>query len=405
MNLPIYLDNHATTMVDPQVMEVMLPYFTQWYGNPSSRMHSFGEKAGEAVDAARIHVQKLINAKTDREIIFTAGATEAINHGIKGAARTLKDKGRHIITSVVEHKAVLKACAWLEGEGYEVTSLPTDSTGQVSVESVKNALRDDTILVAVMAANNEVGTVNPIGEIGALLADHQAAFFVDAAQAAGKIPLDVQAMHIDMLSLSAHKYHGPKGVGALYISRKSGLKLQPLLHGGGQERNRRSGTLNVPGIVGMGEASRIALQDLEESAARIRTLRDRLQKHFEDNVEEIIINGHPTDRLPGNLNISFTFIEGEGMAMRLRDHVAVSTGSACSSDTLEASYVLLALGLKEMTAHASIRMGLSKFTTEEEVDYIAEKMIAAVNDLREMSPLWQMHKDGVDLDSIEWSDH
>ena len=405
MNLPIYLDNHATTMVDPRVMEAMLPFFTRWYGNPSSRMHSFGAQAGEAVDAARVQVQHLINAKTDREIIFTAGATEAINHGIKGAAVALRDKGRHIVTSVVEHKAVLKTCQWLEGEGYEVTYLPTDTTGQISVEAVKNALRDDTILVAIMAANNEVGTINPTAEIGALLKGHQAAYFVDAAQAAGKIPLDVQAMNIDMLSLSAHKYHGPKGIGALYISRAGGLKLPPLLHGGGQERNRRSGTLNVPGIVGMGEASRIAREELEETAGRIGRLRDRLQKHFEDKVEEIIVNGHPTDRLPGNLNISFTFIEGEGLAMRLREHVAVSTGSACSSDTLEASYVLLALGLKEMTAHSSIRMGLSKFTTEEEIDYIADTMIAAVSELRDMSPLWQMHKDGVDLDSIKWSDH
>ena len=406
MNLPIYLDNHATTMVDPRVVEAMIPCFSTYFGNPSSYLHDFGRKADELVTVARASVAGLIGAKDpDRELIFTSGATESINLGLRAAAAHLARKGRHLITTAVEHKAVLNTCKYLETQGFTVTYLPVDRFGLVSPGQVSAALRDDTILVAVMAANNEVGALNPVAQIGTLLKDHQALFFVDAAQAVGKIPVSVKDMGVDMLSLSAHKFHGPKGVGALYVRRHGKVsKPEPLFHGGGQERNIRSGTLNVPGIVGLGVAADIAREEMPASMERIKAMRDHLERRIEAEIEEVVVNGHREQRLPGNLNVSFTMVEGEGLALRMKETMGVSTGSACSSDTLEPSYVLMAMGLDELTAHSSIRMGLSKFNTMEEMDLVADRLAKEVPLLRSMSPLWQMKKDGVDLSTIHWTE-
>ena len=403
MKLPIYMDNHATTPVDPRVLEAMLPYFTDTFGNAASRNHSFGHVAEAAVDEARSSIARLIGAK-DKEIVFTSGATESDNLAIKGIAEFYREKGNHIITQVTEHKAVLDTCKDLERKGYRVTYLPTDRYGVVDMDALRSAVTDETILVTIMFANNEIGTIQPIREIGALTRERGVFFHTDATQAIGKIPVDVDDLNIDLMSLSGHKMHGPKGVGALYVrSSKPRVRVAPQMHGGGHERGMRSGTLNVPGIAGFGAAARIAMADMEQDEARIRALRDKLENAIMSQLDEVFLNGHPTERLSGNLNLSFAYVEGESLMMGIGE-VAVSSGSACTSATLEPSYVLKALGVDEELAHTSIRFGLGRFTTEEEVDYVAAKVVAEVRRLRDMSPLYEMAKAGVDLKTMEWND-
>jgi cysteine desulfurase len=401
---PIYMDNNATTRTDPRIVEAMLPYFTEKFGNAASRNHAFGWEAEEAVDNAREQIGALIGASA-KEMVFTSGATESNNLAIKGVAAMYRKKGDHIITTVTEHKAVLDPCKRLERDGFKVTFLPVDKYGQVSAEQVAAALTDKTILVSIMSANNEIGTLQPITEIGKLCKQRGVLFHTDAVQAVGKVPVDVNSMGIDLLSLSGHKIYGPKGVGALYVRRKDPrVRLDPIIDGGGHERGMRSGTLAVPLIVGLGLACELCQKEMEIEAKRLKGLRERLQKGITSKLEDVYLNGHPTERLPGNLNLSFAYVEGEALMMGIKD-VAVSSGSACTSASLEPSYVLKALGVGDELAHSSIRFGMGRFNTEEEVDYVVDDVVRAVNHLRQMSPLYEMHKQGIDLKTVQWAVH
>lgn len=399
-----YLDNHATTPLDPRVLEAMMPYFQNEFGNAASRNHSYGWNAEKAVDRARNQVAQLIGA-SEKEIIFTSGATESDNLAILGVTEMYAEKGNHVITTNIEHKAVLDTCKYVQSKGVEVTYLPVDKYGQVSVEQIRNAITDKTILISVMLANNEIGTINPIAEIGKLAKEKGILFHTDAVQGLSYIPVDVNTMGIDLLSISAHKIYGPKGVGALYVRRKNPrVKLHPIILGGGQERGMRSGTLNVPGIVGLGKACELAKTEGPEESKRLKTLRDRLEKRIFSELDEVYLNGHPTQRLPNNLNVSFAFVEGESLMMGMKN-VAVSSGSACTTASLEPSYVLRALGVTEDLAHTSIRFGLGRFNTSDEIDEVADEVIRSVKRLREMSPLYEMSKEGIDLKSVKWAAH
>jgi cysteine desulfurase len=399
------MDNHATTPIDPRVLDDMLPYFTTKFGNAASRSHRFGWEAEEAVDYARERIARLIGAKDSKEIVFTSGATESDNLAIKGAAEFYKDKGNHIVTTVTEHKAVLDTCKRLEKQGYEVTYLGVAKDGRVDPDDVKSAITDKTILVSIMLANNEIGTVQPLAEIGKITRARGVLLHSDAVQGIGKVDFDVQEMNVDLASLTAHKIYGPKGIGALYVRRsKPRVRLVAQMDGGGHERGMRSGTLPVPLIVGFGRACDIMAREGRAEADRIAALRERLRARIMARLDEVYINGSVEHRLPGNLNISFNFVEGEGLMMAIKD-VAVSSGSACTSASLEPSYVLRALGVGDELAHSSIRFGLGRFNTEEEVDYVGDLMIEKVNRLRELSPLWEMHKEGIDLKSIQWAAH
>jgi cysteine desulfurase len=401
VKLPIYFDNHATTQVDPRVLEAMMPYFTNKFGNAASRNHSFGWAGEEAVENARAQVANLIGA-TPKEIIFTSGATESDNLMIKGVAEMYREKGNHIITQAIEHKAVLDTCKRLERDGFEVTYLPVQRDGRVDPEDVRKAITPKTILITIMYANNEIGVINPIAEIGKVAKERGIFFAVDGVQAVGKIPVDVQKDNIDLLAISAHKIYGPKGVGALYVRRRNPrVQLAAIIDGGGHERGMRSGTLNVPGIVGLGAACEIAQKDMPEEAKRLRALRDKLKAGLEAKLDEVFINGSIEHRLPNNLNMSFAYVEGESLLMGIND-IAVSSGSACTSATLEPSYVLKALGVGEDLAHTSIRFGLGRFNTEEEVDYVTDKMVQVVTKLRELSPLYEMAKEGIDISKVKW---
>ncbi len=392
----IYLDNNATTPVDKRVLEAMLPYFCDKFGNPASIHHKFGWEASDAVKLARKQVADLIGASSE-EIIFTSGATEADNLAIKGIARLYADKGKHIITCKTEHKAVLDVCKWLELQGYEITYLPVDNYGIVDIDLLSEAIRDDTILVSIMAANNETGTIGPIEVIGAICKSKGVLFHTDATQAFGKIPLDVEQMGIDLLSLSGHKIYGPKGVGALYVRRRNPrVRCEPIIHGGGHERGMRSGTLNVPGIVGLGKASEIAKAEMSNEAERLRVLRDKLYMKLSEKLEGITLNGHPEQRLPNTANISFAWVEGESLMLGISE-IAVSSGSACTSASLEPSHVLRAMGVLDVLAHNSIRFSLGRFNTEEEINYTVNRVIEEVNRLRELSPLYEMAKQGKEL--------
>ncbi len=401
MKTPIFMDNHSTTPVDPRVLETMLPYFTERFGNAASRNHAFGWTAEKAVEIAREQVGAIIGA-SGKEIVWTSGATESINLALKGTAEYLKDKGNHIITGATEHKATLDTCKRLEKQGYQVTYLPVQKDGRILPEQVAAAMTDQTILVALMLANNEVGTIHPIAEIGEIVKARGALFFVDAVQGVGKIPFDVNKCKVDMAAISAHKMYGPKGVGALYVRRKPRVRLVAQIDGGGHERGMRSGTLNVPGIVGMGKAAELCQGEMELEARRIGGMRDRLQAKLFAALPDVYINGSVEHRLPGNLNISFAYVEGEGLMMAMKD-AAVSSGSACTSASLEPSYVLRALGIGEELAHTSIRFGIGRFNTDEEIDYVAEHVTQAVKKLRDLSPLWEMAQEGIDLKSIKWA--
>jgi cysteine desulfurase len=403
MNLPIYLDNNATTPMDPRVLEAMIPYFTQKFGNAASRNHPFGWVAEEGVDYAREQVAKIIGA-SEKEIIFTSGATEADNLAIKGVFEMYKDKGNHVITAVTEHKAVLDTCKHIEKLGAKVTYLGVKEDGLIDLAELEAAMTPETILVSIMYGNNEIGVIQPVKEIAAIAHKHGALFMTDATQAVGKIPVDVNADGIDLLAFSAHKIYGPKGVGALYVRRKGPrVKVTAQMDGGGHERGMRSGTLNVPGIVGFGKACEICMQEMESEAKRLSALRDKLQNEL-TVLEESYVNGNTEHRLPHVANISFKYVEGEGLMMAMKD-LAVSSGSACTSASLEPSYVLKSLGLSDDLAHSSIRFGLGRFTTEEEVDYAIEVTKKSVLHLRDLSPLWEMFKEGIDLDKIEWAEH
>jgi len=401
VKLPIYMDNHATTPLDPRVLEAMLPYFTDKFGNAASRNHSFGWSAEEAVENARQQVASLVGA-TAKEIIFTSGATESDNLMIKGVAEMYREKGNHIITQAIEHKAVLDTCKNLEKHGFEVTYLPVQKDGRVDPEDVRKAIRPTTILICIMYANNEIGIINPIQEIGKIAKEHGIIFAVDGVQAVGKVPVDVQKDNVDLLAISAHKLYGPKGVGALYVRRRNPrVQLSAIIDGGGHERGMRSGTLNVPGIVGLGKACELCQQEMAQESQRLLGLRERLRKGLEAKLDEVFINGSMEHRLPNNLNMSFAYVEGESLLMGIND-VAVSSGSACTSATLEPSYVLKALGVGEDLAHTSIRFGLGRFTTQEEVDYVIDKMVQVVRKLRELSPLYEMAKEGIDISKVKW---
>jgi cysteine desulfurase len=399
---PIYMDNHATTRCDPRVVQVMLPYFTEKFGNAASRNHCFGWEAEEAVDKARGQLASIIGAKT-KEIILTSGATESDNLAIKGVVEFYKEKGNHVITCVTEHKAVLDSCRALERQGKAtVTYLPVDKYGMVDPDAVRGAITDKTVLISIMYANNEIGTIHPVREIGKIAKEKGVIFHCDAVQAVGKIPVDVEADGIDLLAMSGHKIYGPKGVGALYVRSKGPrVRLTPIIDGGGHERGMRSGTLNVTGIVGFGAACDIAKAEMAEEAARLRELRDKLHAGISEQLDEVYLNGHPTERLPGNLNVSFAYVEGESLLMGMND-VAVSSGSACTSATLEPSYVIRALGVNEELAHSSIRFGLGRFNTDDEVDYVAQRVTREVRRLRDMSPLYEMAKEGINLKSVQW---
>ncbi len=404
IKLPIYLDYSATTPVDDRVAKAMMDCLTREgnYGNPASRSHQYGWDAEKVVEEARKNVADLINADP-KEIIWTSGATESDNLAIKGAAHFYQKNGKHIITCKTEHKAVLDTCRQLEREGFEVTYLEPRSTGLIDLEDLKAVIRDDTILISIMHVNNEIGVIQDIKAIGALAHEHKIIFHVDAAQSPGKVPIDVQGMNIDLMSLSAHKVYGPKGIGALYVRRKPRVRIEAQIHGGGHERGMRSGTLPTHQIVGMGEAFRIAKEEMAADNERILMLRNRLLNGLKD-IEEIYVNGDLEQRIPGNLNVSFNFIEGESLIMALKD-IAVSSGSACTSASLEPSYVLRALGRDDELAHSSIRFTIGRFTTTEEVDYAIDLIKKAVVKLRDLSPLWEMHKEGVDLKSVEWAAH
>jgi cysteine desulfurase len=389
---PIYMDNHATTPVDPRVLEAMLPYFVKKFGNAASRGHAFGWESEAAVDTAREQVAKLIHASSPREIVFTSGATESDNLAIKGVAEAYKDKGDHIVTCVTEHKAVLDSCKVLEKHGYHVTYLPVNSDGLIDLQRLGEAITEKTILISIMQANNEIGTIQPIKEIGRLAKEKGILFHTDATQAVGKISVDVDELGVDLLSVTAHKMYGPKGIGALYVrSSKPRVKLSPIIDGGGHERGMRSGTLNVPGIVGLGKACEIAQKEMAAEAERLVRLRERLKDGILGELDEVTINGHPTRRLPGNLNLSFAYVEGESLLMALKE-IAVSTGSACTSASLEPSYVLRALGVPEELAHTSIRFGLGRFNTEDEVDFTIKRVVEEVRRLRALSPVYKAKK-------------
>jgi cysteine desulfurase len=401
VKLPIYMDNHATTPVDPRVVDAMLPYFTEKFGNAASRNHSFGWAGEEAIEIARAQIASLIGA-TPKEIIFTSGATESDNLMIKGVAEMYREKGNHIITQAIEHKAVLDTCKRLEKYGYEVTYLPVQKDGRVDPEDVRKAITPKTILITIMYANNEIGIINPIQEIGKIAKEHGIIFAVDGVQAVGKVPVDVQKDNIDLLAISGHKIYGPKGVGALYVRRRNPrVQLSAIIDGGGHERGMRSGTLNVTGIIGLGKACEIAQQEMAQEGERLRGLRDRLRAGLEAKLDEVFVNGSWEHRLPNNLNMSFAYVEGESLLMGIND-VAVSSGSACTSATLEPSYVLKALGVGEDLAHTSIRFGLGRFNTQEEVDYVIDKMVQVVTKLRELSPLYEMAKEGIDISKMKW---
>ena len=402
IQLPIYMDNHATTPVDPRVVEAMLPFYTEKFGNAASRNHAFGWEAEKAVEEARASIARLINA-SPKEIIFTSGATESDNLAIKGIAEMYREKGDHIITCVIEHKAVLDTCKRLEKYGFKVTYLPVGNDGIIDLDDLRRAITPKTILVSIMAANNEIGVLQPIEEIGKITREHGIFFHTDGVQAVGKVPLDVQRMNIDLMSISAHKLYGPKGVGALYVRRKNPrVQVAPIIDGGGHERGMRSGTLNVPSIVGFGKACELCEKEMAEESIRLRRLRDRLKEGIFAQLDEVYVNGSWTQRLPHNLNVSFAYVEGESLLMGIND-VAVSSGSACTSATLEPSYVLKALGVGEDLAHTSIRFGLGRFNTEEEVDYVTGRVVETVNRLRELSPLYEMAKEGVDLKKMQWT--
>ncbi|TCJ98469.1 cysteine desulfurase IscS [Volucribacter psittacicida] len=404
MKLPIYLDYAATCPVDERVAKKMMEYLTVEgvFGNPASRSHKFGWTAEEAVDVARNQIAELIGADS-REIVFTSGATEADNLAIKGAAHFYQNKGKHIITCKTEHKAVLDTCRQLEREGFEVTYLAPKSDGLIDLEELKAAMRDDTILVSIMHVNNEIGVIQDIAAIGELCRERKIIFHVDATQSVGKLPINLAELKVDLMSMSSHKLYGPKGIGALYVRRKPRVRLEALIHGGGHERGMRSGTLPVHQIVGMGEAYRICKEEMATEMPRLKALRDRLYNGLKD-IEETYVNGSMEHRIDNNLNISFNFVEGESLMMSLRD-IAVSSGSACTSASLEPSYVLRALGLNDELAHSSIRFTVGRYTTEEEIDYTIELVKKAVTKLRDLSPLWDMHKEGIDLSTIEWSHH
>ena len=401
---PVYMDNNSTTRVDPRVVDAMLPYFSEDYGNSASRGHSYGWAAEEAINKAREQIARVIGADS-KEIIFTSGATESNNLAIKGIAEMYADKGDHLITVVTEHKAILDACKRLESEGKHVTYLPVQKNGLVNLDDLRAAIEDKTVLVSIMAANNEIGVVQPVAEIGAICRERDVLFHTDAVQAFGKIPLDVNAMKIDLASLTAHKIYGPKGVGALYVRRRNPrVRLTAQMDGGGQERGFRSGTLNVPGIVGFGMAAELAFEEMTAESKRLIQLREKLRRGIMDAIDETYINGDADKRLPGNMNISFNYVEGESLIMGLKD-VALSSGSACTSASLEPSYVLKALGVGDELAHSSLRFGLGRFTTEAEVDYVVNRVIAEVDRLREMSPLYELAKEGVDLSTVKWAAH
>ncbi|HKC56060.1 MAG TPA: IscS subfamily cysteine desulfurase [Vicinamibacterales bacterium] len=404
MKLPIYMDYHATTPVDPRVLEAMMPYFSEKFGNAASRNHPFGWEAEEAVEAARKQVADLIGANP-KELIFTSGATESNNLAIKGVAEMYREKGNHVITCVTEHKAVIDTCKKLEKQGLRVTYLPVQKDGRIDLDELRASITDKTILITIMTANNEIGVIQPIAEIGAIAKGKGILFHTDGVQAVGKVPFDVTSLKVDLVSISGHKIYGPKGVGALYVRRRNPrVLLAEQINGGGHERGMRSGTLNVPGIVGLGKAAQLCQQDMEKDTARLRNLRDRLNEQLHKNLDEIYINGSWEHRLPHNLNISFAYVEGESLLMGIND-VAVSSGSACTSASLEPSYVLKALGAGDDLAHSSIRFGLGRWTTDEEVDYVVDKLTKVVRRLREMSPLYEMVKEGVDLSKMQWVTH
>ena len=403
IKLPIYMDNNATTPLDPTVLEAMMPYLTTEFGNAASRSHPFGWKAEEAVDRAREQIASLIGGN-EKEIVFTSGATESINLALKGAAEFYKEKGNHLITVRTEHKATLDTMKRLERQGFDVTYLPTDKDGRISGKQLREAITEKTILVSVMLANNEIGTVQPIGELGEVTREKGVLFHVDAVQGVGKVSFDVEKMKVDLASLSGHKIYGPKGIGALWVRRKPRVRIAPIIDGGGHERGMRSGTLNVPGIVGFGKAAELAQQLMPEETKRTHQLRKRLQGYLFSHLDHLELNGHPTERLPGNLNVSFAYVEGEALMMAIKN-VAVSSGSACTSASLEPSYVLRACGVSEDLAHTSIRFGIGRFNTEEEVDYVGRYVVEQVRRLREMSPLYEMAKEGIDLSKIERAAH
>jgi len=403
IQLPIYMDNNATTPLDPRVLEAMMPYLTTEFGNAASRSHPFGWKAEEAVDRAREQIAALIGG-SEKEIVFTSGATESINLALKGAAEFYQEKGNHIITVRTEHKATLDTAKRLERQGFEVTYLSTDKDGRISGRQLREAIKDKTILVSVMLANNEIGTVQPIAELGEVTREKGVLFHVDAVQGIGKVPFDVEKMKVDMASLSGHKIYGPKGIGALWVRRKPRVRIAPIIDGGGHERGMRSGTLNVPGIVGFGKAAELAQQLMPEESKRTYQLRMKLQDYLFSHLDHLELNGHPTERLPGNLNVSFAYVEGEALMMAIKN-VAVSSGSACTSASLEPSYVLRACGVSEELAHTSIRFGIGRFNTEDEVDYVGKYVVEQVRRLREMSPLYEMAREGIDLSKIEWAAH
>ena len=404
MKLPIYLDNHATTQCDPRVVETMLPFFMESFGNAASRNHSFGWVAEEGVENARNQIASLIGANS-KEIVFTSGATESNNLAIKGVAEMYAERGNHIITCATEHKAVLDTCKHLEKQGIRVTYLPLQGDGLIDLDMLRDAITDKTILVSIMYANNEIGVIQNVKEIGAICKERGVLFHTDGVQAVGKIPVNVLADNIDIMSLTAHKMYGPKGVGALYVRRRNPrVQISAQMDGGGHERGMRSGTLNVPGIVGFGKAAALCQELMPTESEKHRIMRDRLKDKLVSGLEETHINGSMAHRLPHNLNISFSYVEGESLLMGINE-IAVSSGSACTSATLEPSYVLKALGLGDDLAHSSIRFGIGRFNTDEEIDYVANKLIDVVNKLRELSPLWEMFKEGVDLSKVEWTAH
>ena len=406
LKLPIFMDSQSTTPVDPRVLEAMIPYFTEKFGHPASRNHPFGWEAEGGVDKAREQIAKLIGARDPKEVVFTSGGTEAINLALKGVAEMYREKGNHIVTTTIEQRATLDVCKRLERQGFEVTYVPVGREGLVDVEAVRAALTDKTILISIMFANNEIGTIQPVAELGKLAKEKGIIFHTDATQAVGKIPVDVEAMGIDLLSMTAHMLYGPKGVGALYVRRKSPrVRLAPMVDGGGHERGMRSGTVPVPLVVGFGKAAEICREVMGEESKRLAALRDRLQEQIVSKVDEAYVNGHPERRLPHNLNISFAYVEGESVLMGLNREAALASGSACTSATLEPSYVISALGVDSELAHSSIRFGLHRFSTEEEVDFVARKTVEVIHRLREMSPLYEMVKEGVDLSKMQWVSH
>ncbi|HEV8438396.1 MAG TPA: IscS subfamily cysteine desulfurase [Methylomirabilota bacterium] len=403
MKLPIFMDSQSTTPTDPRVVESMMPYFTEKFGHPASRNHPFGWEAEAAVDRAREQVAKLIGARDPKEVVFTSGGTESINLAIKGAAEMYREKGNHIVTTAIDQRATLDVAKRLERQGFEVTYVPVGPDGLVDVEEIRKALTPKTIVISVMVANNEIGSIQPVAEIGKLAKEKGIVFHADATQAAGKIPVDVEAMGIDLLSATAHLMYGPKGIGCLYVRRKNPrVRIAPMMDGGGHERGMRSGTVAVPLVVGFGKAAELCREGMAEESKRLAFLRDRLQDQILSKVDEAYLNGHPERRLPHNLNISFAYVEGESVLMGLNKEVALSSGSACTSATLEPSYVISALGVDSELAHSSIRFGLHRFSTQEEVDYVAGRTVDVVQRLREMSPLYEMAKEGMDLKSMKW---